>query len=232
MATALSTLRTRARIRADAVANLFFTDSEIDQYLNVALGELHDMLVLKFEDYYVSSVEFSLVNDKSRYSFDEIGLNNLYKCLGVDVTDSGSTLRVHRFSFPERNRYNSSEGIVGRGGYADYQYQLQGDALSFIPSPNTTSTVKVWYVPSFSPLENDDDEINSSIMSNWEEFAILSAVYKMKEKEELSTTVIERELAALRARVDQAASNRDAGEPFGITDEMLGASDGWLRGFS
>ena len=69
-------------------------------------------------------------------------------------------------------------------------------------------------------------------MKNWEEFAIVTAVYKMKEKEELSTTVIERELEGIRERIETASSNRDAGEPGGIIDESVGIRSGWVRGFS
>ena len=228
MATSLSTLRTRARTRADAVGNNFFSDSEIDGYLNVGLGELHDILVSKFEDYYVNSVEFSLVSGQTNYPFNSIDCNNFYKCLGVDATDSGETIRVRKFEFAERDRYVAT-AITGRGGYTDYQYQIRGDSIEFIPEPNNASAIKFWYIPSFKPLEDDDDEINLSIMSNWEEFAVITAVYKMKEKEELSTTVIERELEAIRQRIESAATNRDAGEPGGIVDELAGTRSGWLR---
>ena len=230
MPTDLSTLRSRPVARADAVGNNFFSDSEIDRYINVGLGELHDILVQKFEDYYVTSREFSLVSGQTTYTFDELGIRNFYKCLGVDATDSGETIRVRRFSFQERDRYVAT-AITGRGGYTDYQYQIRGNGIEFIPEPNTTSTIKLWYVPAFSDLEDDDDEINSFIMSNWEEYAIVTAVYKMKEKEELSTTVIERELEAIRMRIEEAAANRDAGEPGGISDELTGTRSGWLRAF-
>tara|TARA_R110002051_G_scaffold66927_1_gene121257 strand:- start:4245 stop:4940 length:696 start_codon:yes stop_codon:yes gene_type:complete len=230
MATDLSTLRSRARTRADAVGNSFFSDSEIDRYINVGLGELHDILVQKFEDYYVTVKEFSLISGQTTYSFDELGIRNFYKSLGVDATDSGETIRVRRFSFAERDRY-AATAITGRGGYTDYQYQIRGDGIEFIPEPNTTSTIKLWYVPAFSDLEEDDDEINSFIVSNWEEYAVITAVYKMKEKEELSTTVIERELEAIRVRIEEAAANRDAGESEGVSDEMTGTRSGWLRAF-
>ena len=231
MPTDLSKLRSRARTRADAVGNNFFSDGEIDRYINVGLGELHDILVLKFEDYYVTSVEFNLVSGQSKYSFDSLGVRNFYKCLGLDIIEAGETIRAKRFSFQERSRY-SATAITGRGGYADYQYQVRGDGIEIIPEPTTTSTVKLWYIPAFQDLEEDDDEISSFVMSNWEEYAVVTAVYKMKEKEELSTTVIERELKAIGERIDAAAANRDAGESTGITDELEGTRPGWLRGFA
>lgn len=230
MATALSTLRARARTRADAIGNNFFSDGEIDDYINVGLGELHDLLVLKFEDYYVNSLTFSLVNGQSSYPFDTIGCSDFYKCLGVDVTDSGETARVRRFSFKERANYSSDSRNLNRGGISAYLFQIRGDSIEFIPEPNTTSEIKFWYVPSFKALEADTDEISSRIMSNWEEYAVLTAVVKMKEKEELSTSVLKEELDALRDRIESAATDRDAGEQAAITDEMSGTSFGLFGG--
>ena len=231
MATNLSTLRTRARTRADAVGNNFFDDSEIDDYINVGIGELHDLLVLKFEDYYDTSLTFDLVSGQSNYTFSAIGCANFYKCLGVDITDSGETSRVRRFSFKERNNYSSNDQTLSRGGVSAYLFQIRGDSVEFIPDPNTTSEIRLWYVPTFTKLGADTDEISSRIMSNWEEYAILTAVIKMKEKEELSTSVLKEELDALRDRIEAAATNRDAGEQTAITDEMAGTSFGLFGRF-
>ena len=229
MASTLSELRSRARTRADAVGNNFFTDAEINDYLNTGLGELHDILVLQFEDYYVGSIDFDVTSGKSNYPFDEMPLSNFYKSLGLDLVEGQERYRVRRFSFPERKRYSSDIRIVGRGGSLDSMYQVRGDSIEFIPEPKRSFKATLWYVPSFTRLTNDNDKVDSRIMSNWEEFAVLSAVYKMKEKEELATATIERELEAIRARIELASANRDSGESIGITDETLGAGTGILE---
>ena len=231
MASSLSELRDRARIRADAVGNNFFSDAEINDYLNVGLGELHDVLVLKYEDYYVSSVSFGIVSGKELYPFDTIPLNNFYKCLGLDVDESGEVFRVRRFSFHDRNRYSSDASIVGRGGATDYMYQVRGDSIQLIPKPVSSGAATLWYVPSFTRLNFDTDTVDSRIMSNWEEYAVLLAVLKMKEKEELSTTAIEKEIASIFGRIEAAAANRDAGEPGGIVDDMAGVGIGLIGGY-
>ena len=231
MASSLSALRSRARIRADAVGNNFFSDAEINDYLNVGLGELHDILVLQYEDYYVGSVSFDVVSGKDSYPFDTLSLDNFYKCLGLDVDESGEVLRVRRFSFHDRNRYSSDVNLVGRGGTTDYMYQVRGDSIHLIPKPTSSGTATFWYVPSFARLTGDEDTVDSRIMSNWEEYAVLVAVFKMKEKEELSTTTVEKELARIEDRIHSAAMNRDAGESIGITDERSGAGIGTLEGY-
>ena len=223
MGSTLLEMRNYARVRADAVSSGFFSPTELTRYINVSLGELHDMLVQKFEDYYVDHIQFNLEPDKDKYSFEEIGIQGkFYKSLGVDVKDSGVPSRVPLFSFSERNRF--ADKSLSRGGLPNYHYRIQGDSISFIPKPEGAQEIMLWYVPSFKELVLDTDTVDSEIMSNWEEYAIINTVYKMKEKEELSTTVIERELEALRGRIDQAASNRDAGESFGITDNTIGFS--------
>ena len=230
-------LLNRTRIRADAVGNDFFDDSEIINYINIGLGELYDILVLKFEDYFISSSTLTLVKGQSEYSFDsEIWgdsggkLTDLYKCVGVDANESGDSIRLRRFSLRDRAKY-SSESIVGRGGCANYQYQIRDRALAFIPKPSSTTSITLWYIPAFSPLTDESDEISATIMSHWAEYAVVTAVAKMKEKEELSTTVIGEELKGIRMRIEDASANRDAGESMEITDEHTGAW-GLLHGAS
>ena len=215
-------LRTRARQRADAVGNNFFTDSEINDYINTGLGELHDLLVMKFEDYYISSVSFSLTSGTGEYSFNSIGLDDFYKVIGVDASYGNDIVRVKRFSFPDRNKYAYNDVLYNNRGYAAYEYSIRGDNVVFIPTPNSTDSITIHYVPSFQKLSSDSDSVSSSIALNWEEYAVIVAAMKMLQKEETSTSPFERELKRITARIENAASNRDAAEPFGITDETTG----------
>jgi len=219
----LSDLRTRARQRADAVGNNFFSDSEIDGYINTGLGELHDLLVTKFEDYYVNNLSFSLEADKSTYNFSAIGLNDFYKLLGVDAVRGGDSIRVKRFSFPDRNMFQADVALYNSRGYADYEYSIRGNALEFIPTPTSADTIKIWYVPQFAKLTEDSSSVDSRIMLNWEEYAVLVAATKMRQKEETSTAALERDLDRITARIEDASRERDVGEPFGVTDETSGA---------
>ena len=49
----------------------------------------------------------------------------------------------------------------------------------------------------------------------------------MRQKEETSTKPLELEHDKITARIENAARNRDAGEPFGITDEDMGVLAGY-----
>jgi len=219
----LSELRTRARQRVDAVDNHFFSDGEINDYINIGLGELHDLLVTQYEDYYVSSASFSLVADQDAYTFiGDIGISDFYKLLGVDATSGSDTMKVRRFSFPERNKYTADTAVYNSNGYAAYEYSLRNDGLVFMPAPTSTDTIKIWYVPRFRKLVNDSDEVLDNIMLNWEEYTVLSAAIKMRQKEETAVGTLQDSMDRLQDRILDAAKNRDAAEPMGITDENTG----------
>jgi len=218
----LSELRTRARRRADAVGNNFFSDAEINDYINNGLAELHDILVLKFEDYYVNSVSFSLVSGTESYSFSSISLTDFYKVLAVDLTTGDDTVRMKRFTFPDRNKYSYDNAVYNERGYASYEYAIRGESINFIPKPDSTDTVTIYYVPSYTKLSSDSSSTSNSLELNWEEYAVTSAAIKMRQKEETSTAGLERELDRITQRIEDAARNRDAAEPFGITDDSTG----------
>lgn len=225
----LSELRTRARRLADAVGNNFFSDAEINDYINTGLGELHDILVTKFEDYHVSSISFNLASDTSSYTLESIGLNNLYKLMGIDIAQGSETIRVPRYTFQERNTFKASQALYSDRGHTNHRYSLTGNAIKFIPTPLSTEEVTVWYIPKFTKLVNDSDSVDGNIASNWEDYAVMSAAIKMRQKEETSTTSLVKEQEKLTVRIEDAARNRDAGEPMGITDEDVGILAGhWM----
>ena len=59
-------------------------------------------------------------------------------------------------------------------------------------------------------------------MLNWEEYAILVAAIKMRQKEETSITPLQQDLDRITLRIEDASRDRDASEPVGITDESAG----------
>tara|TARA_R110002020_G_scaffold88168_7_gene216801 strand:+ start:532 stop:1224 length:693 start_codon:yes stop_codon:yes gene_type:complete len=218
----LGELKTRARRKVDAVGNNFFTDEEVGDYINNGLAELYDIIIMKYEDYFVSSISFSLVSGQSTYEFSSLGLGDFYKLLGVDAVQGTDTVRVKRCQFSDRNVYKNDEGRYNHRGYANYEYAIRGNSIEFLPDPESTDTIKVFYIPQFTKLTKDSDLVDNRIMINWEEYAAIIAAMKMRHKEETSTTALERDLDRVRALIEEAAGNRDAAEPMGITDEFSG----------
>ena len=84
----LANLITAVRRRADMVGSTFVSDAEVVDYINVAMAELHDILVTKFEDYYVKDTSESPKSGDYTLPADNPGTlpTDFYKALGVDFT--------------------------------------------------------------------------------------------------------------------------------------------------
>ena len=222
--TTLAQLITRVRQRADMVGSAFVSDAEIIDYVNVGMAEIHDLLVDKYEDYYVDS--------DTTYTLPGSNPGTLpatfYKALGVDLDAGGVSYRMRRYTFQERNMYNSPSVVAAR--ISDTRYSVQGNQIKFIPDPTTSGTATLHYVPEaqrFSTSESeymDKTVVNKApaIANGYEEYVVVDAAIKclMKEESDIQTHMIYKE--QLRKRLESAAGNRDAGEHSRISDVNTG----------
>jgi|TARA_R100000455_G_C6260610_1_gene115987 hypothetical protein len=218
--TTLAQLITRVRQRADMVGSTFVSDSEVVDYINVAMAEIHDLLVDKYEDYFVSSTTYTLPADNPGTL-----PSDFYKALGVDFLSGGLTYRMMRFTFQERNMYNAPAIVASR--IADTRYAIQGNQIKFIPSPSTSGTVTLFYVPEsqqFSAGSTSDTIVSKAppIAKGYEEYLVVDAAIKCLMKEESNTQPHMIYKEQLRKRLEAASANRDAGESSKITDVRTG----------
>lgn len=209
----LAQLRTQVRQRADMVNSQFISDSELTSFVNTSIAELYDLLVQKFGNtYFLSTANISLVSGTDTYNLP----TDFYKLIGVDlVLSNGEASTMKRFEFNERNQYTTAL-YRGNFGVAYLRYHVQGNTIRFMPIPDSSDTVKVWYAPLPVYLVADGDVFNG--YSGWEEYPIVDAAIKCLEKEESSTTALMNRKAYLIKRIEEAAGNRDASFSPRITD--------------
>ena len=221
-----SDLMTAVRRRADMEGSTFVTDAEVRSYINVAMAELHDILVQKYEDYYVSETTYTLPIANNKGTLPDA----FYKALGVDFTAGGSTYRIRPYKFEERNMYGNVGTTAGIANHLTYH--IQGNEIHFRPADGLpTGTVTLFYVPQadqFATGGGDDSEQlkvnNRAIAPGYEEYIVIDAAIKCLLKEEADVTVhlVQRESA--RRRIEEAAGKRDAGEPYAISDVTTGTA--------
>ncbi len=209
----LAELRTQVRNRADMARSQFISDSEFNTSINASIRELYDLLSQKFgEDYFATSTTISTVAGTDTYALP----TGFYRLLGVDQrVANGEWVTLKPFMFSERNRFNTT---VLRGVYgADFmRYRIQGNSLILRPVPQQITTLQIWYQPQFTSLVLDGDTFDG--YNGWEEFVIVDAVMKAKQKEESDVSVEMAQKQALIKRIEEAAGNRDAGMSFRVTD--------------
>lgn len=221
--TTLQNLVDRTRQRADMEGSTFVSDTEVIGYINVAMAEIHDILVDRYEDYYVSSQQFTLPADNPGTL-----PNTFYKALGVDFNTGGTTYRLRRFSFQERNVYNSPAMVAGR--VTNTLYAIQGAEIKFIPSPTVSGTATLFFVPEAQQFATSGSGFMDAtvvtkapaVAFGYEEYVVVDAAIKCLQKEESDVQMLMVQKQQLKERIENAASNRDQGEPTAITDSRAG----------
>lgn len=208
MAVQLQTLRSRARKRADMENSEFVTDSELDDYINTSYKELYDILVSKFEQWYVSDPT-SLTLTTSDAGKKALA-SDFYKLEGVDQQIGGKWREVHQFNFNERNR----SGSLDR--WTTVEYRVVGTDLRFSPVDQAVGTFRYWYTPIATEMSNDTDTMDG--VNGWEEYVVIDAARKMLLKEESDISGLLQEKQALLNRIEIMAQNRDVANAQQVED--------------
>lgn len=245
----LGQIRLAAMQRADRVNSNFVTKTEWNQYINMALFELYDLLVTVYEDLYVATpVQF--VADGTTFLYPmPTGSNNFlsgitpsqtlvkpkpfYKLIGVDLALNNATnayVTLDKFMFEDRNTFvfpNTASTIYG---VFNMRYRLLGNnQMEFIPTPSAGQAIRIWYIPRLTELLQDTDTTDTGV-SGWIEYAIVKAAFYALTKEESDTSSLVLQLAALQERIQTTAVNRDAGKPEKISDSR--SNSGWGNGYN
>jgi hypothetical protein len=209
MSITLAQLKSQSRDRADMGNSQFVTDSELTNYINSSIAELHDLLISAYDnDYYVTEYTFNTVAGTSKYNLPA----DFYKIRGIDSLISGTQWEnLQPFNFNERNSklefdYNSN----------NIRYRLVGSQIMFNPAPTGVYSMKLWYIPVAVKLSSDSDTLAD--LNQFAEYVIVDAAIKMSAKEESDVTVLMAQKAELRRRIEVMGQNRNADKSDSVSD--------------
>lgn len=203
-------LHMRARRRADMVGSTFCSDTEVDGYVEQAFRELYMRLVAKYEDFFLvkATAPLTTIAGSSSYSMQ----GDLLKFRGVRHQNDWFLSRIDPREIP---------GISTSGRRAKPEaYWLHGNLsgtgvlLELEPIPDAVYTLDYYYVP-FKSLS---DIVAGSLkfVAGWDEYCVLSAAIKMKDKEETDCTILLTERAGLLEIMEKSMTPLDAAEPFAV----------------
>lgn len=234
MGISLAEIKLQARQRADMVESQFVGDSELTNYVNNSLAELHDLLVAAFcEDYYMNEIEFTATPGQIEYDLPNgtnyNGAPRFYKVRGVDIRLEGAGnawLTVKRFNFNRRNA-DTTAYVFNLLGLPYLEYRLVGSKIRFNRTPDTNAQFRMFYYPIATTLVNETDEFED--VNGFVEYVIVDCAIKMLQKQEDDVTVLMAQKEALKARIKTMAQNRDANEPESVTD--IYDEDAYFYGF-
>lgn len=214
----LGEIRLRAQQAADMQNSKFLTLPEWNFNINQSALELYDLLITAYEDYYVAprlsfqtdgSSDYDLPNGEN---YD--GAPALYKLYGVDCgldASQNAWVTLKKYDFISRNRYVYPQITTSLLGVFNLQYRMIGEKLRFIPPPASGQTIGLWYYPRLDTMLKDTDVLNG--ISGWTEYVIIDAAIKALRKEESDTTELMAQKMAMKRRIEESSTNRDAGQP-------------------
>ena len=210
-AVTLSEFRLRSRQRADMVNSKFIADSELNSFINASYGELYDLLVnTRGENYYVNAYNFTTSVNNDTYALPA----DFFKLMGVDyVTSSTQAITLKAFRWQERNRFR--EPFYNVRNY-NLMYQVRGNNLVFIPTPNGNQQIRLWYIPRHADLILDSDAFDG--INGWEEYIVIDAAIKMRVKEESPVEELMIAKQQIKERILSACAGRDSSEPPRVVD--------------
>lgn len=217
----LGDLRSRARTRADMVGETFVSNTQMNEFLNEAIEDLHEMLANSSGDHYRIQ-ETYLATSGSTDTYPLPG--DVLKILAVDINPTSSTgswdscVEMKRYSIKDRNR-NNNEYIsdYANSRYSSIRFRMHGaDQIRFAPLPQGTYGIRITYYPVHTKMTNDADEYD--FHNGWERYVILSAAIKAKLKEESDVSEERKELEMLRQNILNSLQDRNDERPLSALD--------------
>lgn len=216
----LQWIRLMALLRADLYNSQFISLPEANSYISNSYKALYDILVQKYGDDYLVATPYTFTTDGGSTLFPLPA--DFYKLLGVEVAlnpnDPNSWITLRKFEFVQRNLWNYPN-VYTFYGITNLRYRLNGSNLMIVPIASANQTIRIWYCPRPNILMKDTDLLDG--ISGWEDYVILDAARKMLLKQEQDTSEIVQEMQFIVNRIEQAAENRDPGEPETVSDSKM-----------
>lgn len=203
--------------RCDKVNSNFYSAQELLSMCSNSYKELYDILIQKFGSnyFFAPAYQFLTVGNQQFYPLPA----NFYKLLGVDVAmnpgDPNSWATLKEFNFMQRNLYNLPN-LYTMYGVTNLRYRMMGSNLELVPPTVGGQYIQVWYAPRPSQLLTSTAIVDG--VSGWEEYIIVDMCIKMLAKEESDVSVFAGQKAGLIKRIEEAAENRNIGEPETVSD--------------
>lgn len=215
--TTVANIRLETQQRINKENSQFYTTQEWNSMISQSYKELWDILAQKFGDDYFVALPYTyltaagtqfypLPTDFKALLGAEISLNN---------NDPNAWITLRQFEFVQRNLWNYPN-VYTFYGITNIRYRINGNNLMLVPAQQGGMTIRIWYVPRPSQLINDTDTVDA--IAGWEEYIVADCAIKALTKEETDVSVYMAQKAALLKRIEEAAENRNIGEPQKVSD--------------
>ena len=206
-------LRNNARQLADMVGSNFITDVAFNAFINDSIDEFWDLVVIANEGYGQLSTTLTVAGGAISANLP----SDFYKLRGVDdLNQTPDPITVHPYNFAERNDFTSYYNLFDTYPVSRVTYALINNTIEFRPTSNAPGNYRIHYIPVAPTLTLDTDTIDA--IAGWHDLIQVDTAIKALQKEEASTTVLERRKASIIERMEKMVKSRDMGRPRTVTN--------------
>lgn len=212
----LSDLRTNVRRTCDIQGTSATTrhpDAAVNDAVNRGIAALYRLLTQSIPDQrFLSSQSISLVAGTTTYALHA----TFDRLISVDVDANGARTWIDAYQMPERPALvdtNATQPSI------PIFYRLRGANIEFLPTPATSGTATLWFVPDASQLTGDSQTIDT--IARLDDYVIWYAARELATKDskwQLIATLDQR-ISRIEADVLIFARARDMNAPPRIINE-------------
>lgn len=205
----LTNLLLDIRQRTNQETSTFVTDSELTEYLNQELAELHARLVQgEGQPHYRSQTTVAVSAGVSIYALPV----DFWRLQEVTATINGVTGTLHPF-MPMEHGWLKNSGPWGPS--SPVLYRLQAGNIEFVPATQSFSAT-VYYSPACPRLVNGSDTFDG--FDGYEMAAIYGTCATVMAKEESDPSFFLSQRERIYRHIDSLAAQRDASHPERVQD--------------
>ncbi len=221
--TTVGNLRLECQQRTDRVNSDNISVQEWNSMISQSYKELYDILIQKFgNDYYIQLPYTYLTTgqidpDTQAQTFPlPADFYKLMRCeVALNPSDANSWVTLRQFQAIQANLWNYPN-IYTMYGVTNLRYRLWGTNLQIVPITTSGQTIRIWYAPRPNQLILDTDTVDA--ISGYEEYIVADVCIKTLAKTEEDVSIFLAQKQALLKRVEEAAENRNIGEPQTVSD--------------
>lgn len=221
--TTVGNIRLECQQRTDRVNSDNISTQEWNSMISQSYKELYDILIQKFGDDYYVQIPFYYTTTGMIDSVTQAQTfplpRDFYKLLRCEValnpSDPNSWITLRQFMAVQANLWNYPN-VYTFYGITNLRYRLWGTNLQIVPIASAGQTIRIWYAPKPNQLIRDTDTVDA--ISGYEEYIVADVCIKALAKTEEDVSVFVLQKAALLKRVEEAAENRNIGDPQTVSD--------------
>lgn len=184
-----------------------FSDTELTEYINSSISSLRDILLTKDASYFLKRKDISILPGVAEYDLP----TDFYKVIGVAMIDGSNP-----DGYSVVSRHNWNERYDSSFYCDDFKYEVRNNKISFNAANNTTSAIRLEYVPLATPLVNPGDTFKIG-SGHWVEWVILDCCIKCSAMANTDPKIyMAQKLEVERRIIDN--SSIDIGKPKTVTN--------------